>query len=176
MAPTTHPSAPAGAPVRPDAALPGRGHGAAAGDRVAAASSPLAFRPDPAALLAQLDRAPRSCRQVPVAGPVRDRSVQNAARCGGGARLVLLVALMLTLAIAWSVAGWVAGPGSGVDPVGAGTTPEAQTVIVVQPGDTLWSIAEDLDPDGDLRATVDRLADRNGGSTLTVGQRLVVSE
>ncbi len=74
------------------------------------------------------------------------------------------------------MAGWLAGPGSGVAPVGAGITPEAQTIVVVQPGDTLWSIAEDIDPDGDVRATVDRLADRNGGAALTVGQRLVVAD
>lgn len=175
MAPSTHSSATAGATVGFDADRPGRRHGGVAGERRAASSS-LSFRPDPAALLAELHRGPRSCRQMQVAGAVGDRSVETTARPGGPARLVVLVGLMLTLAIAWSVAGWVAGPGSGVDPVGAGTTPDAQTIVVVQPGDTLWSIAKALDPDGDLRATVDRLADRNGGSTLTVGQRLVISE
>lgn len=172
MAPITQSSVPTAAPVRSDAALPGRRHGGAAGDRVGAA---LAFRPDPAAWLAELDRAPRSCRQAPVADSARARRPDHTGRRAGGARVVVLVVLMITLAMAWSIAGWVAGPGSGVDPVGAGTTPEAQTIVVVQPGDTLWSIAGELDPDGDLRATVDRLADRNGGPSLTVGQRLVVS-
>lgn len=142
----------------------------------AAGSSVLTFRPDPGAWLAELDRAPRSCRPEPLGETASNRPAQRTVRPAGGVRLVMLVGLMVVLAAAWSIAGWAAGPGSGVDPVGAGTTPEAQTIVVVQPGDTLWSIAADLDPDGDLRATVDRLADRNGGSGLTVGQRLVVSE
>lgn len=142
----------------------------------APATSALAFRPDPAVWLAELDRAPRSCRRAAADEPVRAQRPERALRPAGAVRLLALVVVMVVLAMAASIAGWVAGPGSGVDPVGAGTTPEAQTIVVVQPGDTLWSIAADLDPDGDLRATVDRLADRNGGSTLTVGQRLVVSE
>ena len=43
---------------------------------------------------------------------------------------------------------------------------------VVQPGDTLWSIAERLDPDGDPRPVVDRLARARGGPVLHVGERL----
>jgi Tfp pilus assembly protein FimV len=43
---------------------------------------------------------------------------------------------------------------------------------VVRPGDTLWSIARRLQPDGDVRPLVDRLAARNGGASLRVGQRL----
>jgi hypothetical protein len=160
MAPTTQSSVQSDVPVRPDAAGP----------------SVLAFRPDPATWLAELDRAPRSCRQAAIGERTGERRSERALRPSGGVRFVVLVGLMVVMAMAWSIAGWVAGPGSGIDPVGAGTTPEAQTIVVVQPGDTLWSIAAELEPDGDLRATVDRLADRNGGSTLTVGQRLVVSE
>ena len=48
-------------------------------------------------------------------------------------------------------------------------------VHVVQPGDTLWSIAGSINPDGrDLRATVDRLVDAAGGSVLQPGQRIVL--
>ena len=44
---------------------------------------------------------------------------------------------------------------------------------VVQPGDTLWSIAERMRPDGDPRPVVDRLvAGHGGGSTLYVGEQL----
>jgi Tfp pilus assembly protein FimV len=45
---------------------------------------------------------------------------------------------------------------------------------VVQPGDTLWSIAAELAPDVDPRATVDRLVEANGNEPLQVGQRLVM--
>ncbi len=47
-------------------------------------------------------------------------------------------------------------------------------VWVVQPGDTLWSIAVELGGDVDVRQRVDELADANGGPMLEVGQRLVI--
>lgn len=50
----------------------------------------------------------------------------------------------------------------------------AASGYVVQPGDTLWSIARRLQPEGDLRPLVDQLVDRNGGTDLTVGQRLPI--
>jgi hypothetical protein len=51
-------------------------------------------------------------------------------------------------------------------PAGAGP------VHVVQPGDTLWSIAEGLEPSGDVRTVVDELADRAGAGPLQAGQRI----
>ena len=45
---------------------------------------------------------------------------------------------------------------------------------VVQPGDTLWSIAQSLQPGGDVRPLVQGLARANGGPELIVGQRLEV--
>jgi Tfp pilus assembly protein FimV len=47
-----------------------------------------------------------------------------------------------------------------------------RAVYVVQPGDTIWSIARALDPTGDPRAMVDRIAELNGSSALQPGQRL----
>ena len=48
-------------------------------------------------------------------------------------------------------------------------------VYVVQPGDTLWSIAERVSPHGrDIRHTVDRLSVVTGGSLLHPGQRIVL--
>jgi LysM repeat protein len=56
---------------------------------------------------------------------------------------------------------------------GAGhATPPSGSFYVVQPGDTLWSIARELTPTGDIRAEVDRLQDLNGTAALQVGQRL----
>jgi hypothetical protein len=45
-------------------------------------------------------------------------------------------------------------------------------VYVVEPGDTLWSIAGRIAPGEDPRPIVDELADRAGGSVLRPGQRL----
>jgi Tfp pilus assembly protein FimV len=43
---------------------------------------------------------------------------------------------------------------------------------VVQPGDSLWTIARRLQPQGDVRPLVDQLSERNGGPSLRAGQRL----
>jgi LysM repeat protein len=57
----------------------------------------------------------------------------------------------------------------------AATAPRrAASGYVVQPGDTLWSIARRLQPEGDVRPLVDQLVDLNGGTDLAVGQRLPI--
>jgi hypothetical protein len=56
---------------------------------------------------------------------------------------------------------------------GVGTLLAAPTVVV-QPGDTLWSIAEDIAPGTDVRVVVDQLVDLNGSSPIVAGQELVV--
>ena len=48
----------------------------------------------------------------------------------------------------------------------------APATAVVQPGDTLWSIAASVAPDVDVRITVDQLVARNGSSPIVVGQEL----
>lgn len=63
-------------------------------------------------------------------------------------------------------------PGLAV-PAGA----EAGPVVVdyvVRPGDTLWSIATRVDPDGDPRPLIDRLVAERGTSTLMAGERITV--
>jgi hypothetical protein len=62
----------------------------------------------------------------------------------------------------------VPAPGA-VAPVTASGTDATHRV---QPGDTLWTVARRLQPDGDIRPLVDRLAAANGGATLHVGQEL----
>ena len=42
----------------------------------------------------------------------------------------------------------------------------------VQPGDTLWAIAERMHPDGDITLYVDALITLNGGSVIVPGQQL----
>lgn len=56
-------------------------------------------------------------------------------------------------------------------PVVAG--PGEQTVVV-QPGDTLWSIARSLQPTGDVRPLVDQLVAANGSSQVVPGDQLVI--
>ena len=86
-------------------------------------------------------------------------------------RLVALVA-MVVLAFALAVAVRAV---SGLASVDSSPRPEpiSATEYVVQPGDTLWSIAGRIAPDDDPRAVVDALRAANGGSAeLEVGTRL----
>jgi hypothetical protein len=50
--------------------------------------------------------------------------------------------------------------------------PVARVSVVVEPGDTVWSIATSLAPDDDPRPVVDAIVAANGGSALVPGQRL----
>lgn len=84
----------------------------------------------------------------------------------------LLLVAVVTTALLLANAVLAGSAGGGTPTSAAGTA--AAAVHVVQPGDTLWSIARDLDPAEDVRLTVDRLVALNGGSPLQVGQRLVL--
>lgn len=48
----------------------------------------------------------------------------------------------------------------------------ARQVHIVQPGDTLWSIARAMHPAGDVRALVQQLADTRHGAPLQVAERI----
>jgi nucleoid-associated protein YgaU len=50
--------------------------------------------------------------------------------------------------------------------------PPTPAVYVVQPGDTLWAIADQVAPDVDRRDVVAQLSDAAGGSDLVPGQRI----
>lgn len=47
-------------------------------------------------------------------------------------------------------------------------------VLIVEPGQTYWSIAKSLNVDHDIRDTVDSLRDSNGNRPLKVGDRLII--
>ena len=55
-----------------------------------------------------------------------------------------------------------------------GSTSAGYTTVVVQPGDTLWSIAGEHYPSDDVRIRVDDIEQANGlaGPTIQVGQTL----
>lgn len=52
----------------------------------------------------------------------------------------------------------------------------SEQVHVVQPGDTLWTIAKSLQPEGDVRRLVHRLAAERHGTPLQVGERIVLPQ
>ena len=65
-----------------------------------------------------------------------------------------------------------AAPGTPGAAVTAGSGPAV--TVVVQDGDTLWTIARRIQPSGDVRALVDRLAAVNGSTVVHVGDHLRV--
>ena len=90
---------------------------------------------------------------------------------------VLAVAFLLASAAVARIAGGAPSPAAGgSSPTSAAAASAAgvaaPATTVVQPGDTLWSIAAAVAPDVDVRITVDQLIALNGSSPIVVGQEL----
>lgn len=100
----------------------------------------------------------------------------------GGLALAMLLALAAAgardLLGADAAAPVPASPAVINHPIGADatTTPSAPVEVVVQSGDTLWSIARQLRPSGEIRGIVDALQRRVGGTALEAGQRIDVHD
>lgn len=127
-------------------------------------------------------------------GPVRDRNQDRGwpaeSRPAGRPEravylrrrlLVVGILLLATAAALVLVRSAMAGTGGEtLTPTGAAAgraasvSPAGATVYVVKPGDTLWSIAHALDPKGDERPLVARLAAELGGATLYPGETIQV--
>jgi LysM domain len=105
---------------------------------------------------------PVAGRRRPAASPQGRRPARHGLRLTRRARLL---ATVLTLALGVAIGCWL-GPllaGDGGDLRLAG----AQSVVV-QPGDTLWSIADGVAGTADVRAVVDRIQDLNGLHTTVL--------
>ena len=85
---------------------------------------------------------------------------------------IVAVGLLVALAVPWSGRGSNALASPGPTPTGSVLSPHS--VYVVQPGDTLWSIAERLDPQSDPRPVMTTLAAQVGGDTVRPGERLLL--
>lgn len=91
--------------------------------------------------------------------------------------LVLAAALALTIVFAFVIGfGGDAAANGPLQPVSADSqVVDTIEVYVVQPGDTLWAIASEVArPGEDVRPIVDSLKDITGGSSLDVGQRIII--
>ncbi len=86
-------------------------------------------------------------------------------------RAVLLVVL-LAAAPAWGAARAAAALGD--VPASVPERRPGPATYLVQPGDTLWSVARTLRPEGDVRPLVRALVRANGGAALEVGQQLLL--
>lgn len=89
-------------------------------------------------------------------------------------RRIVVSSLVLTMLLAGRVVLGMVGGGPLSAPHHAPTVLVSDRVHVVQPGDTLWSIARSLEPEGDVRRLVQQLASQRQGSALQVGERIVL--
>ena len=85
-------------------------------------------------------------------------------------RRIVVAAVVLVLA----ALGWRLGSGLAVAPGDDSQPPPAPASYVVQPGDTLWSTADRVGGDRDVRAVVADLIAENGGDTVYVGHRVTL--
>jgi hypothetical protein len=85
-----------------------------------------------------------------------------------------LIVFVLALQLAVHIASAWLGDGSLAVPEPQPAAASAGAVYVVQPGDTLWTLARRAQPDGDIRPLVGRLAAARDGRPLRAGQRIVL--
>jgi Tfp pilus assembly protein FimV len=116
--------------------------------------------------------SPSRLRPAPVRRSLPDRATRVRRR-----RLaaIALVALLTLAGVSVGRVLWSAAVGSS-PPEAIGSAPITGDVYVVQPGDTLWSIAQRIAPGDDPRPIVAALKARNGDVDLTPGERLIVGD
>jgi len=96
-------------------------------------------------------------------------------------RLAVSAVLIVILAASVTAARVLAGLLGSAPPATPEQVPAVRVVTVshvthvVQPGDTLWQIARDVQPGGDVRTLVDRLTKARHGRPLQVGEVIAVS-
>jgi Tfp pilus assembly protein FimV len=94
-----------------------------------------------------------------------------------GCRRLAAVAVLSAALVTTSTVVHAVGAALVHDPVAQAATPvpaAPHTLRLVQPGETLWSIAGDLRPSADRRAAVDELVRLNGSTTIIAGQPILV--
>lgn len=122
--------------------------------------------------LPQQRTVPSHLALVPELAPRRGPAPGRAVRVTRRGRLVLTFALMAVAAV---LAFSVAGRFGGADAAPASSSVPIRTVVV-QPGQTLWSIAAQVAPSADRGTTIARLVQLNRlpSTDVAAGVRLVV--
>jgi LysM domain len=112
---------------------------------------------------------------LPAPAPVAPRVTSERPRLTGRGRLAAVAGAVIVATLLWfAVATAIQGPARAAAPRAGGGAPVAQ--IVVQPGQTLWSIAQQADPSADPRLVIQQIVSMNSLATenLVAGQRLRV--
>jgi len=159
----TAPPAGAGAKRIARAARPARSVPARSVPARSVPARPVPARPGRPVLVGRPVSAPRA------AGAVPSRRIRLTRR-----GRIVLAALAVVAVCGLSVAGASAAQASG--PAAAHAATGSGQRIIVQPGSTLWSIAENADPLADARTVVQEMLQANRLKTadITAGQRLWV--
>ena len=133
-------------------------------------------------------RAPLRVIQGGRAGARRRQAVLYRRRRAAALLVVAAVAVVMYLALLGvssllpgdAVSGDAVSDAAGSAPASVAVpvagSPAGEATYAVRPGDTVWSIARSLHPQGDIRPIVDELVDRAGGASLRVGQRLALDD
>jgi hypothetical protein len=87
-------------------------------------------------------------------------------------RALLVVTALLVVGLALPLGG--SGGSSHPSGPALAETPGQSVAYTVQPGDTLWSIAQQADPTGDPRPLVSQMEAQTGSNTVTPGQHITV--
>ena len=90
-------------------------------------------------------------------------------------RLAALAAAVMTAVVVLGALRLGSGPLTAPAPAPAPASSDTTGgTYLVQPGDTLWAIARRIEPGGDVRALVARLAAERGGAPLRAGERITL--
>ena len=111
------------------------------------------------------------CRRRPASAARRGRQTKAVYRRRRLAAAVVALGVLLSGSSLLARLG--DGPLTAPEPVPEGLVPVARRSEMVEAGDTIWAIARALQPEGDVRPLVDRLASAHqGGLRLRPGERL----
>lgn len=98
-------------------------------------------------------------------------------RLGAAAALLIglaLLAMVASLAVQATLGRTGGGPLAVTGALPGGQLAGAE-VYVVRPGDTIWSIAQSVEPNSDVRPLVDKITSQLGGTELYPGERLTIT-
>lgn len=132
----------------------------------------LAAQPEPARARDTHSRA--ACLQTKHPGRARGQAASVPLRLTRRGRVVVAVAAVVLLAVLSLVI--VASAQATNHPARSGAAQHYLSQVTVRPGQSLWSVAENADPDADTRMLVQQIIELNGltGTVVFAGQRLWV--
>jgi hypothetical protein len=133
---------------------------------------PADYYPEPRLVRASLRAVAPASRLGEASSPARSARpgrVTYRRRRMAAAGILILLAFLVVIAADAALARIGGGP---LTTTGAssGLVNAAARDWVVRPGDTIWSIAESIDPHGDVRPLVDRLSRQVGNAPLYPGE------